>query len=205
MNGPVILNNAREQLADKIVGYREPKPSPLKISPWLAMSLLQKAIRRGESELAQHAAATLLLIAPDRLWRRCGAAAFEEIGVAGLQTVSLVTAALAGKRYRATIGGEWKVASFVVDRMTKAPKCRAADDLLLTADTLRRSKTDQNGAGRKIGIPHGRGRWCPVVALEQWRTASGVTEGAIFRPIDRHHRLGPKRLSAEAVCLISRG
>jgi replication-associated recombination protein RarA len=102
MNGPVILNDAREQLADEIFGYREPKPSPLKISPWHAMSLLQKAIRRGECELAQHAAATLLLIAPDRLWRRCGAAAFEEIGVADLQTVSLVTAALAGKRYSGT-------------------------------------------------------------------------------------------------------
>jgi hypothetical protein len=135
MNGPTIVNNAREQLADETFGYREPIPAPLNISPWVAMSLLQKAIRRGEGELAQHAAATLLLIAPDRLWRRCGAAAFEEIGVADLQTVSLVTAALAGKRYRATIGGEWKVASFIVEQMAKAPKCRAADDLLLTADS----------------------------------------------------------------------
>jgi hypothetical protein len=145
MNGPIILNNAREQLADEIFAYREPNPSPLKISPWLGMSLLQKAIRRGESELAQQAAATLLLVAPDRLWRRCGAAAFEEIGVADLQTVSLVTAALAGKRFRATIGGEWRIASFIVDRMTKAPKCRAADDLLLTADShllFRRARAD---------------------------------------------------------------
>jgi glycyl-tRNA synthetase beta subunit len=55
--------------------------------------------------------------------------------MADLPTVSIVTAALSGKRYRATIGGEWKVASFIVDRMTKALKCRAADDLLLTADS----------------------------------------------------------------------
>ena len=135
MNGLIILNSAREQLADEIFGYREPIPAPVNISPWVAMSCLQKAVRRGEVELAQHAAATLLLIAPDRLWRRCGAAAYEEIGVADLQTVSLVTAALAGKRYRATIGGEWKVASFVVDQMAQAHKCRAADDLLLTADS----------------------------------------------------------------------
>jgi integrase len=27
--------------------------------------------------------------------------------------------------------------------------------------TLRRSKTDQDGQGRKIGIPFGRTRWCP--------------------------------------------
>ncbi len=134
MNGPIILNKVRQQLADEISDYREPDPVPLPISPWLSMSALQKAIRRGEGELAQRAAATLLLGAPERLWRRCGAAAFEEIGVADLVTVSLVTAALAGKRYRATLGGEWKVASFIVDRMTSAPKCRAADDLLLTAD-----------------------------------------------------------------------
>jgi integrase len=70
--------------------------------------------------------------------------------------------------------------------------------------TLRRSKTDQSGAGRKIGIPHGRGRWCPVAALEQWQAASGVSKGAIFRPIDRHRRIGSKRLSGEGVCLVVR-
>jgi hypothetical protein len=172
MNGTVILNNTREQLADEIFGYREPIPAPLNISPWLAMSLLQKAIRRGETETAQRAAATLLLIAPDRLWRRCGAAAFEEIGVADLQTVSLVTAALAGKRYRATIGGEWKVASFTVDRMAKAPKCRAADDLLLTTSShplYRRARIDlaTKTTAELIRIATGDAA-LPVRALAAW-------------------------------------
>lgn len=70
--------------------------------------------------------------------------------------------------------------------------------------SLRRSKTDQYGAGRKIGVPHGRGRWCPVMALEQWKAASGATEGAIFKPVDRHDRIAAKRLSGEAVCLVVR-
>jgi integrase len=69
---------------------------------------------------------------------------------------------------------------------------------------LRRSKTDQNSAGRKIGIPQGRGRWCPVAVLEHWKAASAIAEGAILRPIDRHHRVGTKRLSGGAVCLIVR-
>jgi hypothetical protein len=172
MNGPIILNNAREQLADEIFGYREPKPAPLKISPWLAMSCLQKAIRRGEVEIAQRAAATLLLTAPDRLWRRCGATAFEEIGVADLETVCLVTAALAGKRYRATIGGDWKAASFIVDRMAKAPKCRAADDLLLTADghpLYRRARIDlaTKTTAELIHIAIGEAA-LPVRALATW-------------------------------------
>ena len=134
MNAPIILDEIRQRLADELSAYREPISAPLHISPWVSMSLLQKAIRRAETELALRAAATLLRDAPERLWRRCGAIAFEDIGVGDLETVSLVTAALAGKRFRATIGGEWKVASFVVDRMAMARKCRAADDLLLTAD-----------------------------------------------------------------------
>jgi hypothetical protein len=56
------------------------------------------------------------------------------IGVADLDTVAVVTAALAGKRFRSSLGGEWAVASFIVSRMVHAPKCRAADDLLLTAE-----------------------------------------------------------------------
>jgi integrase len=82
------------------------------------------------------------------------------------------------------------------------------DDLTLVRQglkiTLRRSKTDQSGVGRKIGIPHGRGRWCAVAILQEWITASGIIEGALFRPVDRHHRVAAKRLSGEAVCSIVR-
>jgi integrase len=68
--------------------------------------------------------------------------------------------------------------------------------------TLRRSKTDQDGNGRKIGIPYAGGRWCPVAALDQWRINSGVSEGALFRPVDRHNRIRAQQLSGEAVCLV---
>jgi integrase len=70
--------------------------------------------------------------------------------------------------------------------------------------TLRRSKTDQYAEGRKIGIPFARGRWCPVGALEQWLSMCGTVKGALFRPIDRHGRIGIKPLSGEAVCLVIR-
>ena len=42
-------------------------------------------------------------------------------------------------------------------------------------------------------------------ALEQWRATSGIPDGAMFRLVDRHQRVGSKRLSAEAVCLVVRG
>ncbi len=68
--------------------------------------------------------------------------------------------------------------------------------------TLRRSKTDQEGAGRKVGIPFGRTRQCPVLALDQWLAVSGIEAGAVFRPVDRHGRVASERLSGEAVSLI---
>jgi integrase len=67
---------------------------------------------------------------------------------------------------------------------------------------LRRSKTDQQGDGRRIGIPYARGVVCPVKALDAWLTASGVSDGPIFRSVNRHGGIGAKALSAEAVALI---
>ncbi|MGE3643781.1 MAG: site-specific integrase [Beijerinckiaceae bacterium] len=70
--------------------------------------------------------------------------------------------------------------------------------------TLRHSKTDQEGAGRKIGIPLGRTRHCPVTAVSEWLMHSGIDEGAIFRPINRHGQLQPERLSGDSVSGVIR-
>ena len=68
--------------------------------------------------------------------------------------------------------------------------------------TLRQSKTDQDGEGRKIGVPFGRTKWCPVTALDRWLDAASIEDGAIFRRVDRHGHVLAERLSAEAVSLI---
>jgi hypothetical protein len=95
---------------------------------------MQKAIRRGRTELALQAAATLLQQSPEWLWRRLACIAFEDVGLGDLDLVTQVTAAMTGKRARTTMGGEWTVASFLITRMAAARKCRAADDLLLVAE-----------------------------------------------------------------------
>lgn len=68
--------------------------------------------------------------------------------------------------------------------------------------TVRRSKTDQEGAGRDVGIPFGRTRHCANLALDRWLAASGIEAGPVFRPVDRHGRVASERLSGEAVSLI---
>jgi integrase len=65
-----------------------------------------------------------------------------------------------------------------------------------------RSKTDQLGTGRKVGIPLGRTRYCPVGALEGWNARAGLSAGPVFRPLSRHGRIIGTRLSGEAVSLI---
>lgn len=67
---------------------------------------------------------------------------------------------------------------------------------------IRRSKSDQLAQGRRIGIPYGRTRNCPVAALDHWLEQSGVETGPIFRPINRHGKVRDCRLSGEAVAIV---
>ena len=68
---------------------------------------------------------------------------------------------------------------------------------------VKRSKTDQEGEGRLVGIPYGRrAATCPVRAVQAWLEASKITAGPVFRPIDRHENIRQKRLSDRAVALI---
>ncbi|NOR31731.1 MAG: tyrosine-type recombinase/integrase [Sulfitobacter sp.] len=69
---------------------------------------------------------------------------------------------------------------------------------------LRKSKTDQTGQGRKIGIPLGRTRHCPVAALSAWLDARAQTEGRVFRPVDRHGNMRGDLLRPDAVSTILR-
>jgi len=69
--------------------------------------------------------------------------------------------------------------------------------------TLRRAKTDQEGVGRRIGIPYGSNKaTCPVRSVQSWLTAAKIKSGAIFRAVDRFGRLQPGRLSDRAVALV---
>lgn len=66
---------------------------------------------------------------------------------------------------------------------------------------IRRSKTDQHGAGEVVAITRGTGSTDAVAALAAWLAASGIADGAIFRRIDRHGRIGDG-LTPQSVALV---
>jgi integrase len=68
--------------------------------------------------------------------------------------------------------------------------------------SLRRSKTDQEGEGRKLAIPFARGPMCPVRAAKAWLEYAGIADGAIFRSVSRRDGILPARLSGGAVALV---
>ncbi|SFU95649.1 site-specific integrase [Alicyclobacillus macrosporangiidus] len=69
--------------------------------------------------------------------------------------------------------------------------------------TLRRSKTDQEGEGRKVGIPYGSYlETCPVRTLQAWLEESGISSGPLFRRVTKDRQIGTDRLSDKTVARI---
>ena len=68
---------------------------------------------------------------------------------------------------------------------------------------LRRSKTDQEGKGRKRALPYGsHPETCPVRNLKRWLDLLEEDEGPIFRPVDRHGNIKASALSDRSVCEV---
>jgi integrase len=80
-------------------------------------------------------------------------------------------------------------------------------DLAFGADGLRvrltRSKADQEGAGAVLGIHYGeRPLSCPVRAVRDWVRFVAITEGPVFRSVDRHGNVGETALAPGSVARI---
>ena len=66
---------------------------------------------------------------------------------------------------------------------------------------IRRSKTDQEGAGHQVAVPRGS-KLRPVEAVEAWLAAAHITDGYVFRPIAKGGRIGAGPLTGESVAQI---
>lgn len=105
---------------------------------------------------------------------------------------------LTGQRDRALLllgfAGAFRRAELVA--LTVADLAFEADGLRVT---IRKSKTDQEGAGQVIAIPHGSVLFCPVAALRNWLAVAGIKAGPIFRAVGKGGRVGQAALSDKSV------
>jgi len=70
---------------------------------------------------------------------------------------------------------------------------------------IRRSKTDQEGKGMRVGVPYGsHPETCPVRNLKSWLSVLGREEGPLFCRIDRHGNLQEGGLTGQAMTRMIR-
>lgn len=113
-----------------------PRIAPFTSTQWVASSLFQKAIRRGDLCAARQAGRFLLEAKREHLLRRLNVIAAEDIGMADIETVGITAACLASAKVRRDLGGDAVVTDYLIRRMVDARKSRAADDLLMSLERL---------------------------------------------------------------------
>jgi len=124
-----------EGLADAVRRHELKHPiQPLAVDRYVAMSALQKAVRRGRTDLALRSAATLLEASPRAFWRRLGIIAFEDVGVADIDLVGWIVIAMGDRALRRKLGTDRDIISALVCRMSEADMDRSSDDLVMQVE-----------------------------------------------------------------------
>jgi integrase len=118
--------------------------------------------------------------------------------------VSGLTDTVSGKRDRALLlvgfAGAFRRSELV--GLTVADLAFSSEGLTIT---LRHSKTDQEGQGRKVGIPYGSTMAaCPVRSLRAWLELTGIADGEVFRSVDRHGNVGGALSDRDVARIVKR-
>jgi site-specific recombinase XerD len=154
--------------AHKAVGLEQPTHHPM-------VTNTMKGIRRTKGTAPEQKTPTLT----DDIRAMVNA---TDTGIIGVRDRAMLLLGFAGAFRRSELVG------------LDVEDCVFAKDGLTV--TLRRSKTDQDGAGRKIGIPYGSNpETCPVRTLQAWLEITGINTGPLFRSINRHGQVRSGRLS----------
>ena len=100
---------------------------PLRCDRWLALSAMQKSIRRGDGLTAQRALATLYRDDPSSTWRRLLIIACEDIGIAALRAVVMTATRCANAKALREMGKDEAAVLATARMLAEAPKDRSAD------------------------------------------------------------------------------
>lgn len=132
------LDDHRKTLFEQLQKHQPRTPASLGIrDPYVLMSCLQKASRRADGYNMFGAAFGLLAIDPARFWRRLVIIAFEDFGRTDLIVTAEIVAAASSKRWRLSAGGDWHIASLLLEKLVVLPRDRFLDDLITIAIAIR--------------------------------------------------------------------
>jgi site-specific recombinase XerD len=68
---------------------------------------------------------------------------------------------------------------------------------------IKKSKTDQFGAGTLKAIPYfNNTKYCPVISIKKWINESKIKSGPLFRRFQKGSKLSEKRLTDQTVALL---
>ena len=128
------LDGAKQRLACEIDSNLLLQSKSIAADPWVISSLLQKSIRRSETDIAQRAALTFFQLKGPAIWRRLMVIAFEDIGIGSVDALTRTVAAASDSAWRKSHGGDVRLAVHLADLLAKAPKDRSADYLCQARD-----------------------------------------------------------------------
>ena len=151
---------------------------PLLCDRWLALSAMQKSIRRGDSLTAKRALTTLYRSDPGSIWRRLLIIACEDVGIAAPGAVVTTASRCANVKALRETGKDEAAALATAQMLAEVPKDRSADLLfavVLHDSTLEimRSKCRSASVARRLGFVADPTLSLPERALAVWH-ASGV-------------------------------
>ena len=166
---------------------------PLLCDRWLALSAMQKSIRRGDSLTAKRALTTLYRSDPSSTWRRLLIIACEDVGIAAPGAVVTTASRCANVKALRETGKDEAAALATAQMLAEVPKDRSADLLfavVLHDSTLEimRSKCRSASVARRLGFVADPTLSLPERALAVWH-ASGVESYG-------EQRVGPGDLDA---------
>lgn len=113
---------AKLRLAREIESNPALPCKPIQADPWVISSLLQKAIRRCETEIAQRAAFTFFALKGSAIWRRLVVIAFEDIGIGSLDALTMTVATANDSGWRKNNGGDLRLALGLTGMLSQVSK-----------------------------------------------------------------------------------
>ena len=210
----LALKRVQADLVDSIQRMPKIPPSPLPIDRWIASSMMQKAIRRGDIQAAQAAGCMYLLNDNAGVWRRLIVVAYEDIAATATDALIETVVICTDSAYRRAVGAI-PALLYLCERLAAAPKERSSDYLICSAKThpsfeLMREECSSLTVDERILLSSDKNRSLPERATAawyasglEWRPEQRVGKGDLLSLIEHSQSLGMDSRLASATFLAA--